>query len=309
MGMLHDGHLSLIRLAAQQPSSIFVSIYANPSQLTVQEGKHSYPSTLDSDLALLVALNERLRSNGSGTVRAVFAPTDQEMYPFSPPDDIPHGLGSFVNILPITSILEGAGRPSHFIGVATVCLKLFNAVNPDKVYFGEKDYQQTVLIKRLVQDFLLDIEVVIGDTIREADGMALSSRNVFLGTRRRAVATVLISALNAARNAYEGGIVERDELLSLCKQEVEEEQVKQGRLLEAQRVDLKIIYFELADQGSMTPIGTVDAGRGAVICGAIQFLPLEVLAYGEDGGRQDGNDTVRLIDSVLLETRNTSYRI
>ncbi|KAL8908718.1 MAG: hypothetical protein Q9171_005331 [Xanthocarpia ochracea] len=307
--MLHNGHLSLIRLAAQQTSSVLVSIYANPSQLTMQEGKHSYPSTLDSDLALLVALNEELRSNRLGTVQAVFAPTDQEMYPFSPPDDIPRGLGSFVNILPMTSILEGADRPSHFIGVATLCLKLFNAVNPDKVYFGEKDYQQTVVIKRLVQDFLLDIEVVVGETIREADGMALSSRNVFLGTRRRTIATVLVKALNAARNAYEGGKVERDELVSLCKQVVEEEQVKQGRLLEAQRVNLEIIYFELSDQGSMTPISTVNSGRGAVICGAIQLLPLEVLAYGEDGGRQDGNDTVRLIDSVLLEPRNTSHRV
>ncbi|KAL8869184.1 MAG: hypothetical protein Q9198_007955, partial [Flavoplaca austrocitrina] len=307
MGMLHDGHLSLIRLAAQQPSSIFVSIYANPSQLTIQEGKNSYPSTIDSDLALLVALNEELRSNGSGTVQAVFAPTDQEMYPFSPPNDIQRGLGSFVNILPMTSILEGADRPSHFVGVVTVCLKLFNAVNPDKVYFGEKDYQQTVIIKRLVQDFLLDAEVVVGKTMREDDGMALSSRNVFLGTRRRAVATILVKALDAARNAYEGGEVGRDELVSLCKQVVEEEQVKQEQLLKLRRVSLEIIYFELADRESMTAIGSVDPEKGAVICGAILLLPIEILAYGEDGGRQDGNDTVRLIDSVLLEPRNGSF--
>ncbi|KAL8977643.1 MAG: hypothetical protein Q9205_006597, partial [Flavoplaca limonia] len=263
MGMLHDGHLSLIRLAAQQPSSIFVSIYANPSQLTIQEGKHSYPSTIDSDLALLVALNEELRSNGSGTVHVVFAPTDQEMYPFSPPNDIQRGLGSFVNILPMTSILEGADRPSHFVGVATVCLKLFNAVNPDKVYFGEKDYQQTVIIKRLVQDFLLDAEVVVGKTMREDDGMALSSRNVFLGTRRRAVATILVRALDVARNAYEGGEVGRDELVSLCKQVVEEEQVKQEQLLKLRRVSLEIIYFELANRESMTAIGSVDPEKGA----------------------------------------------
>ncbi|KAI4193938.1 MAG: hypothetical protein LQ346_003799 [Caloplaca aetnensis] len=308
MGMLHEGHLSLVRLAAQQPSAILVSIYANPSQLTTEVGTHSYPSTLDSDLALLVALNESLTTNRSRTVRAIFAPTDREMYPFSSPHDIPRGLGSFVNILPMTSILEGANRSSHFIGVATVCLKLFNAVRPDKVYFGEKDYQQTVIIKRLVQDFLLDMEVVVGKTIREADGMALSSRNVFLGTRRRLVATVLVRALNAARTAYEAGEVERDELVSLGKQVAEDEQVKQGQLSKAQRVNLEMIYFELADQESMTPIRTVDPERGAVLCGAIQMLPLEVLANGEDGGRQDGNDTIRLIDSILLKPRITSYR-
>lgn len=309
MGLLHEGHLSLVRLAAEKTQSIIVSIYVNPSQLTGPDEIGSYPSTLDTDLELLVALNKQLRYRGYGTVQAVFAPTDEEMYPCSPPDDIPRGLGSFINMLPMTSVLEGADRPSHFIGVATVCLKLFNAIRPNTVYFGEKDYQQTVVIKRLVQDFLLDIEVVVGETIREADGMALSSRNVFLGTRRRAVATVLVRALYAARNGYEAGKVERSELVSLCKQVVEEEQVKQGQLLKAQRANFEVICFELADHESMTPIGTVNPERGAVICGAIRMLPLVVLAYGEDGGRLDGNDTVRLIDSIFLEPKSTSHCI
>ncbi|KAI4090070.1 MAG: hypothetical protein LQ339_008444 [Xanthoria mediterranea] len=309
MGLLHEGHLSLVRLAAKSTQSIIVSIYANPSQLTGPDEIGSYPSTLDTDHELLVALNMQLRHSGCGTVRAIFAPTDKEMYPCSPPDDILRGLGSFVNILPTTSILEGADRPSHFVGVATVCLKLFNAIKPDTVCLGEKDYQQTVVIKQLVQDFLLDIEVVVGETIRDADGLALSSRNVFLGTRRRAVATVLIRALYAAQNAYEAGRVDRDELVSLCKHIAKEEQVKQALLSEAERVNVEIIYFEVADQGSMTPIGTVNHEKGAVVCGAIQLLPLEVLLDGEDGGQQDGNDTVRLIDSILLAPRSTSCNI
>ncbi|KAL8677491.1 MAG: hypothetical protein Q9186_006090, partial [Xanthomendoza sp. 1 TL-2023] len=286
MGLLHEGHLSLVRLAAEKTQTIIVSIYANPSQLTGPKENGSYPSTLGEDYKLLAALNNELRQMGVGTVQAVFAPTDQEMYPSSPPDDIPRGLGSFVNILPTTSILEGADQSSHFIGVATICLKLFNAIEPDKVYFGEKDYQQTVIIRKLVQDFLLGMEVIVGDTFREADGLALSSRNIFLGTPRRIVATVLFRALNAARNAYEGGKVDRDELVSICKQVVEEEQVKQGLLLKAQRANLEIIYFELVDQKSMTSISTANLEMGSVICGAIRLLPLKVLAYGEDGGRR-----------------------
>ncbi|KAL8644472.1 MAG: hypothetical protein Q9226_007745 [Calogaya cf. arnoldii] len=309
MGMLHEGHLSLVRLAAEKTQSIIVSIYANPAQLTGPEEVGSYPSKLDTDLEMLAALNKHLRHRGSGTVQAVFAPTDQEMYPYSPPDDIPRGLGSFVNILPMTSILEGADRPSHFIGVATVCLKLFNAIKPDIVYFGEKDYQQTIIIKRLVQDFLLDIEVVVGETIREADGLALSSRNVFLGTRRRAVATVLVRALNAARKAYDAGNVDVDELMSLCEQVVEEEQVKQGRLLKAQSTKIKTIYFELDDPESMAAIDTLNPERGAVICGAILLLPLQVSASGENRGRYDYSDSVRLIDSVLLEPRSVSHSV
>ncbi|KAL8850872.1 MAG: hypothetical protein Q9221_004185 [Calogaya cf. arnoldii] len=307
--MLHEGHLSLVRLAAEKTQSINVSIYANPAQLTGPEEVGSYPSTLDTDLEMLAALNERLRHRGSGTVQAVFAPTDQELYPCSPPDDIPRGLGSFVNVLPMTSILEGADRPSHFIGVATVCLKLFNAIKPDIVYFGEKDYQQTVIIKKLVQDFLLDIEVVVGETIREADGLALSNRNVFLGTRRRAVATVLVRALTAARDAYEAGNVDRDGLVLLCEQVVREEQVKQDGMLKAQRARFEIIYFELADRESMAAINKVNPGREAVICGAIRLLPLEILAYDGEGGRLDGSDTVRLIDSILLKPRSISYSV
>ncbi|KAI4264652.1 MAG: hypothetical protein L6R42_000250 [Xanthoria sp. 1 TBL-2021] len=305
MGMLHDGHLSLVRLAAQQTPSVLVSIYANPSQLTSDDGKQSYPSTLTADLALLEDLNEELRSSQYGAIKAVFAPTDEEMYPCSSPEDIPRGVGSFVNILPLSSVLEGADRPSHFAGVATVCLKLFNAVRPDKVYFGEKDCQQTVIVKRLVRDFLLDIEVVVGETVREVDGLALSSRNGFLGTRRRAVATVLFRALDAARNAYEAGILERNELLSLCKQVAEQEHVEQGHLLKPHRADFEVIYFELVEQESMISIGTVKSENGAVICGAVRLLPLEVLANGEEGGRQSGGDTIRLIDSILLEPRKT----
>lgn len=304
MGMLHEGHLSLVRLAAHQASSLIVSIYANPSQLTAPGEHQSYPSTLESDLDQLVALNKVLQEGRVGIIKAVFAPTDEEMYPVSPRDAIPRGVGSFVNILPLTNILEGEGRPSHFIGVATVCLKLFNAVQPDKAFFGEKDFQQTVVVKRLVRDFLLDIEVVVGETVRESDGLAMSSRNVFLGTRRRAVATILIRALNAAREMYEAGETDRDNLVAGCRRVIQEESFKQERLLEGQRVEFEAMYFDLAEKEGMTPINAVNPENGAVMCGAIIMLPLEILAPGEDGGRLGGSDTVRLIDSVLLEPQN-----
>ncbi|KAL8730474.1 MAG: hypothetical protein Q9166_004038 [cf. Caloplaca sp. 2 TL-2023] len=308
MGLLHQGHLSLVRLAAEQTQFILVSIYANPSQLTTPEEAGFYPSTLKSDVDLLLALNEQLRHKGSGTVQAIFAPTDQEMYPCSPPDSSPHGVGSFVNILPLTRILEGADRPSHFVGVATVCLKLFNAAKPDKVYFGQKDFQQTVLVKRLVQDFLLNIDVVVGETIREDDGLAMSSRNVFLGTRRRTVATVIHRALQAAQEVYINGQVDRDELLSTCKRVVEEEQTKQRQLPKPQRTNLEIIYFGLADPVSLEATDKVNVDRGAVICGAVQLLPNEDILDEDGPGGQDSNGSVRLIDSVLLEPRKTGQR-
>lgn len=303
MGMLHDGHLSLVRLAAQQTASIIVSIYANPSQLTSAGESQSYPSTLNSDLEILTALNSELRRNRSGTIQAIFAPNDQEMYPCSSPDSIPRGVGCFVNILPLTSLLEGVDRPSHFVGVATVCLKLFNAVKPNKVYLGEKDFQQTIIVKRLVQELLLDVEVVVGKTFRESDGLALSSRNVFLGTRRRAIAPVIVRALHAAREAYEKNELDKDELIHNCKRVAEEEQVRQKHLSKEQRTTFTIIYFDLADIESFETISNIDPERGAVLCGAIQILPLEGVMDGEDRGLHDGVDSVRLLDSIVLEPR------
>ncbi|KAL9637040.1 MAG: hypothetical protein Q9204_002024 [Flavoplaca sp. TL-2023a] len=300
MGMLHTGHMSLVRLAAQQTPSVIVSIYANPSQLTTHGEKQSYPSTFDSDLERLVAMNDEMRHSCTGVIRAIFAPVDEEMYPCSPPDSIPQGIGGFVNILPISSLLEGRDRPSHFVGVSTICLKLFNAARPNTVFFGEKDFQQTIVIKRLVQDFLLDIKVVVGKTIREIDGLAISSRNVFLGTRRRAVATIMVRAMQAVRDAYEQNVMDRNQLLSVGNRIMEQERVEQEQLPEDQGATFAVIYFELVDPESLESLITIDPGNGAVLCGAIQMLPLKGGGDGEDQGLRDGADSVRLIDSIIL---------
>lgn len=146
---------------------------------------------LGLDVVALEQVDDELRRKGQGRIKAVFAPTDKEIYPFLDSADVGNGLGGYVTISPLAGRLEGADQPTHFIGVATVCLKLLNAVKPHKAYFGEKDFQQTIIVKRLVEDFLVDVEVLVGETVREEDGLAVSSRNVFLGSRRRKVATVL----------------------------------------------------------------------------------------------------------------------
>ena len=179
MGALHDGHVSLVRQAAADNREVFVSVYVNPTQFGVNEDLDSYPKTWDSDMKKLEELDRELAgTEGSGRITAIFAPSTRTMYPTLPPDSEIPGKGSFVTITPVGSLLEGASRPVFFRGVATVCMKLFNIVNPERVYFGQKDVQQTVVIRRMVKDFHLNIDVKIGPTRREPDGLAMSSRNV-----------------------------------------------------------------------------------------------------------------------------------
>ncbi|KAI2474725.1 pantothenate synthetase [Pyrenophora tritici-repentis] len=149
-------------------------------------------------MQLLEKLNGELASAGQGRVTAVFAPNTKTMYPTSPPDSSIPGVGSFIEMRPLGQLLEGASRPVFFRGVATVCMKLFNICAPDRVYFGQKDIQQTRIIKRLITDFHMDMELRIVPTSRESDGLALSSRNVYLGARRRKVGIVLNEALRKA---------------------------------------------------------------------------------------------------------------
>lgn len=153
MGMLHEGHKSLIRLASHQTSSIIVSIYANPSQLAPSEDETSYPSVLESDMSELSTLDEEFCCNSLGRIKAAFVPKDRDMYPSGHPGKIASGIGSSVNVLPLSKLLEGALNPAHFVGVATVCLKFFIVLRPGKVYLGEKDLQQSLIVKWLVLDF------------------------------------------------------------------------------------------------------------------------------------------------------------
>jgi len=187
MGFLHQGHLSLVRCARSECASVVVSIFVNPAQFGPQEDLADYPRDLEKDLALLEA---------SG-VDLVWTPTPDIMYP--------PGYQTWIQVDKVTQPLEGTRRPGHFRGVATVVTKLFNAVLPQKAYFGQKDAQQTVVIRRMVQDLNFPIDVVVCPLIRETDGLAMSSRNYYLDPEQRQAAAVLFRALKAAKSVFEAG--------------------------------------------------------------------------------------------------------
>jgi len=188
MGALHDGHLALVRAAKRVPGSVVVvSIFVNPLQFGAGEDLDAYPRTLDSDLAML---------RGEG-VEIVFTPTAADMYP--------NGLRTTVQPGPLAAELEGGSRPTHFGGVLTVVLKLLQIVRPDRAFFGEKDYQQLVMIRQMVADLNVDAQVVGVPTVREADGLAMSSRNSYLDPTQREVAVTLSASLTAGAGAAHNG--------------------------------------------------------------------------------------------------------
>ena len=188
MGALHDGHLALVRAAKKMPGAVVVaSIFVNPLQFGAGEDLDAYPRTLDDDLALL-------RAEG---VEIAFTPTASDMYP--------DGMRTTVHPGPIGAELEGAVRPTHFAGMLTVVLKLFNIVRPDRAFFGEKDYQQLALIRQMAADLNLDIQVQGVPTVRESDGLAMSSRNRYLDPVEREQAGALSAALLAGMYAASTG--------------------------------------------------------------------------------------------------------
>ncbi|KAL2853579.1 hypothetical protein BJX68DRAFT_233215 [Aspergillus pseudodeflectus] len=301
MGALHDGHLSLIRQAASENTDVFVSIFVNPTQFGVNEDLSSYPRTWDADIAKLEQLNDELKGDGNGRITAILAPTVKAMYPTLPPTSEIDGDGSFVIITPISKKLEGASRPVFFRGVATVCMKLFNIVGAERVYFGQKDVQQTVVIKRMVKDFHIDTEVKIGPTMREADGLAMSSRNVYLGARRRNVGLVLFRALKAAESEYQSGKLARKDILGPANDITRHVLTEQQSLSPSERAKFEVDYISLADPDTLEEVETVDPAKGAILSGAIKMAPLEVTNAGEDCGLGDGKVPVRLIDNLILQ--------
>ncbi len=190
MGYLHEGHISLARKAREECKSVVVSIFVNPTQFGPTEDLSKYPRDLERDLRMLEAAE----------VDMVWNPSPEIMYP--------PGYQTWVEVQEMTRPLEGAQRPGHFRGVTTVVSKLFNAVQPDKAYFGQKDAQQAAVIRQMTVDLNFPIEIVVCPIVREPDGLAMSSRNVYLEPAQRQAATVLFRALNAAKAAYESG--ERD---------------------------------------------------------------------------------------------------
>ncbi|KKY15926.1 putative pantoate-beta-alanine ligase [Diplodia seriata] len=302
MGALHEGHLSLVRQAAAETDDIFVSIYVNPTQFGVNEDLDSYPKTWDADLDKLRALDDQLQaSSARGRVKAIFAPTSNIMYPTLPPASDVDGHGSFVTITPLANKLEGASRPVFFRGVATVCTKLFNIVQPDKVYFGQKDVQQTVIIRRMVQDFHIPTQVRIGPTEREADGLAMSSRNVYLGARRRNVSTVLSQALWKAEEQYTSGKRKRDDVLWPAHDLTNNKIRQQEELQPKDRALFDVDYISLADPDSLEEVDVVDEKKGAILSAVIKMQPTEDPQPGEDLGLGGGQVPVRLIDNIILK--------
>lgn len=189
MGALHDGHLALVRAAKRVPGSVVVvSIFVNPLQFGAGEDLDAYPRTFDDDVDLLRAAG----------VEVVFAPTPAAMYPAGPRTAVHAG--------PLGAELEGASRPTHFAGVLTVVCKLLAIVAPDRVFFGEKDYQQLVLVRQMAVDLNLDVTVVAVPTVREADGLAMSSRNRYLDAQQRGAAATLSAALLAGAHAAPAGV-------------------------------------------------------------------------------------------------------
>jgi pantoate--beta-alanine ligase len=199
MGYLHEGHLSLIRRAKQECESVAVSIFVNPTQFGANEDLSKYPRDLARDLSLIEPLG----------VDLVWNPTPEIMYPT--------GYQTWVEVETMTRPLEGAMRPTHFKGVTTIVAKLFNAVQPHKAYFGQKDAQQAAVICQMVRDLNFPIEIIVCPTTREADGLAMSSRNKYLDGADRPAATVLFRALSAAKSAYESGERNAEKLRTVMK--------------------------------------------------------------------------------------------
>ena len=205
MGYFHEGHLALVRQARAENSSVVVSIFVNPTQFGPQEDFKQYPRDTQRDLALL----EKEKTD------IVFMPSVTEMYPPQ--------FNSWVEVSKVTERLEGAARPGHFRGVTTVVAKLFNIVQPTRTYFGQKDAQQAIVIKKMVADLNMNLEIVTVPTVREPDGLAMSSRNTYLNPQERRAALALYKALNLAQKLYSQGERDADrlrrEVLALIQKE------------------------------------------------------------------------------------------
>lgn len=322
MGALHAGHLSLVRQAAQDNRHVFVSIYVNPTQFGPNEDLASYPRTWEADLQALRDLDVELAGRNhdaggsSGRISGIFAPATKTMYPTLPPasSDLT-AQGSFVTITPLSSLLEGASRPGFFRGVTTVCMKLFHIMTPDRVYFGQKDVQQTIVVKRMVRDFCMDIDVRVGSTVRDPDGLALSSRNVYLGERRRKVAGVLYAALRCAEGQFlRAGKRQRNDILDPALELLSSTAQAQARAEPHLRARFELDYLSLADPDTLEELDVVDDEKGAVLSAAIKMLPVEAPPDTnnnpdeENRGSGGGTTTVRLLDNIILLPPGSSER-
>lgn len=235
MGALHDGHLSLVRASGDECDYTVVSIYVNPSQFGPSEDLNQYPRTLEADLDALADCG----------VPLVFAPTDEEVYP--------SGFATWVEVGPVAEPLEGACRPGHFRGVATIVLKLLGMVGPDVAYFGQKDYQQALVIRRMVEDLNVPTAVRVCPIVREPDGLAMSSRNAYLSAGERRRALVLWKSLSLAAD-----LVDRGERSAAVIGEKMRELILSVE-------DAEIDYVALVDPATLEPVGEIRERTLAVL--------------------------------------------
>jgi pantoate--beta-alanine ligase len=254
MGYLHEGHLSLVRAACAGNDRVAVSIYVNPTQFAPSEDLDSYPRALDRDLKLL-------ETEG---VDLVFIPQDATMYP--------PGFQTYVSVEEVSKPLEGASRPTHFRGVTTIVAKLFNIIQPDRAYLGQKDAQQTVVLKQMVKDLNYDLELIVCPTFREEDGLAQSSRNQYLSHKERQGAPVLNRALKAATEAFTNGEHDGEKLRQLMRDIISQEPLA------------TIDYVSAADPRTLVELDEIN--RDVLLSLAVFF------------------NKTRLIDNVLVRHRD-----
>ena len=250
MGALHEGHLSLVRVAREASDVVAASIFVNPTQFGPNEDLAKYPRSFDRDCELLVREG----------VEFIFAPSVEEMYP--------PGAATWVTVEGLSEKLDGRSRPGHFRGVATIVAKLFHAVEPDSAFFGQKDAAQVAVIRRMVQDLNLPVEIVVCPIVREPDGLAMSSRNAYLDREQRKRAPVLHRALMRVKKLAEAGERKAELLIEAGREEI------------ARESWVTVDYLEIVDPDTLDPVS--DVSRGALVA---------VAAYV---------GTTRLIDNVVL---------
>lgn len=259
MGALHQGHISLVRTARSRCDLMVVSIFVNPTQFGPNEDYAKYPRSLEADSALLVAEN----------VDYLFCPSVEEMYP--------RGACTWVEVEGLSDRLDGRSRPGHFRGVTTVVSKLFNIVQPDLAFFGQKDAAQATIIRKMVADLDFDVEIVICPILREADGLAMSSRNVYLIPAQRRQANVLYRALMRVQMLVDRGEYDPTRLRAA------------GLEVMGEEPSVRVDYFEIVDPDGLEPVANLS--RGALVA---------VAAYV---------GATRLIDNLLIPGKETAIPV
>lgn len=271
MGALHSGHLDLIRQSMAATPATVISIFVNPSQFAPNEDLSKYPRTFEKDIAKITEVSNSARPE---VEPVVFMPEVSEMYPSGIELDRSKQVGTFVEVLGLSHQLEGSVRPHFFRGVATVVAKLLNAVQPDIAFFGQKDIQQVSVVRRMVKDLLVPVDIVVGKTIRESSGLAMSSRNEYLDPDTRAKAAVLYRALMSADELFKSGVTDSSALIKQVE-----------TILLAEPVVKEVEYIAITDLETLTPIDTTH--RGAVLSAAV--------ALNSSSGKR-----LRILDNLIF---------